>query len=194
MYTGSSCNLSMLHQEDTNRYDSLIIRINTFINIEGFWFWLLDYILRVHLAALSSIFIMACLCFYINKDIDNPIIIIMYIIDLIYILRIILNFHLAYTNAYTGVVVYNARMIALRYLKTDFALDLISCIPIEVSFWLGNVSQYCKFLIFNRVCRFVLMFKYYNVCKKRLILSRHLRWSFLIYWTVFRLQLMANLW
>ncbi|GJQ67840.1 hypothetical protein Trydic_g16604 [Trypoxylus dichotomus] len=36
--------------------------------------------------------------------------------------------------------------------------------------------------------------KQIRTCQQRLILSKHLRWSYLIYWTMFRLQLMANMW
>ncbi|KAK9703896.1 Cyclic nucleotide-binding domain [Popillia japonica] len=157
-----------------SRYDKVVERVNNYINVEGFWYWLFDYMLNVHCAAITSIANMAFICIYLNRE-------------------ILLGFHIAYVDPNTGILELRSRKIVTRYLTTEFALDLFSCFPIEflVQF---VIPKFTKLSTFNRVFRFLLMSKYYRTCKQKLILSKHLRWSYLIYWSMIRLQLIASIW
>lgn len=187
----SSC-YSYPDQQSESRYDKIIKRINKFINIQSFWYWLFDYLLNVHLAALASIFHMALVCIYLKKEIRDTFLILFYIVDVIFYLKIFLGFHLAFVEPSTGLLVLKAEFIIKRYLTTNFALDLLTCLPIEIV--ANYFTVHVKLYTLNRVGRFLFMTNYYSTCKQKLILSKHLRWSYLIYWTMFRLQLMASIW
>lgn len=49
------------------------------------------------------------------------------IIDLLFIIDVLLNFNVAYYS--TGVLILDRKLIAMNYLKSWFALDLVSSIP-----------------------------------------------------------------
>lgn len=176
-----------------SRYDKVVERVNNYINVEGFWYWLFDYMLNVHCAAITSIANMAFICIYLNREVHMSLLILFYAFDSIFWLKILLGFHIAYVDPNTGILELRSRKIVTRYLTTEFALDLFSCFPIEflVQF---VIPKFTKLSTFNRVFRFLLMSKYYRTCKQKLILSKHLRWSYLIYWSMIRLQLIASIW
>lgn len=189
----SSMSKVIVEDQMETRYDKIISKINRFINVESFWFWLYDYILNVHIASIASILILAFSSVYFDKDASNTLVVLFYLVDVIFYIKIFLGFHVAYVDTTTGLLELKAKKIALRYLKTNFALDLFSCLPIELVV-LYFTTKYVKIATFNRVSRFWFMYKYYTACKQKLILSKHLRWSYLAYWTMFRLQLMASAW
>ena len=54
------------------------------------------------------------------------------IIDVVFLVDIILTFCTTFTDSFTNVEVFDHKRIALKYLKSWFVIDLISCIPFDI--------------------------------------------------------------
>ena len=166
--------------------------INKYIDQENFWFWLFDYVLSVHLSAISSITHMAFTI--INTDLSSTTVLTMvYLVDFLFYSKILFGFTLSYVDSSSGIKMVRAKQIVKRYLKNEFAFDLFVCFPFEMLIYFHR-SSYVRFGYLNRVCRFYYAYKYYNMCVHKLNISKHLRWSYISYWTIFRVQVMANAW
>ena len=55
-----------------------------------------------------------------------------YLIDILFIVDIIVNFRTSYTNALTGYEILDPKMIAATYLKGMFWIDLLSVLPFDL--------------------------------------------------------------
>jgi hypothetical protein len=54
------------------------------------------------------------------------------IIDMLLVLDMLVNFFLVYFSTNPGVMIYDRRRIAMHYLRTTFALDLLSSVPLDL--------------------------------------------------------------
>jgi hypothetical protein len=54
------------------------------------------------------------------------------IIDMLLVLDMLVNFFLVYFSTNAGVMIYDRRRIAMHYLRTTFALDLVSSVPLDL--------------------------------------------------------------
>ena len=65
------------------------------------------------------------------EEIDTTLTIIEYVVDAFFFIDILINFFTAYYNSNNELVT-DKFMIAKRYLRTWFLIDLIGCIPIQL--------------------------------------------------------------
>jgi potassium voltage-gated channel Eag-related subfamily H protein len=67
-----------------------------------------------------------------NKTMDDvPLLVVDSIVDVIFFIDIILNFHTTFVGA-GGEVVSDPKIIRMNYLKSWFVIDLLSCLPYDV--------------------------------------------------------------
>lgn len=67
-----------------------------------------------------------------NKTMDDvPLLVVDSIVDVVFFVDIILNFHTTFVGT-AGEVVSDPRIIRMNYLKTWFVIDLLSCLPYDV--------------------------------------------------------------
>lgn len=62
---------------------------------------------------------------------DVPLLVVDSIVDVVFFLDIVLNFHTTYVSQ-TGEVISDPRLIRLNYLKSWFVIDLLSCLPYDI--------------------------------------------------------------
>lgn len=127
------------------------------------------------------------------------IILLLYCMDVLYILNIYLNFHTRFENEY-GILITDRKQIASRYLKakTGFFLDLASTIPIEIlslifiksqMFW--KIWSYCRC---NRFIRMFFVISYFQARNQQLNINvTMMRTVQLIVWTSLILQGLTTL-
>ncbi|GKV00222.1 hypothetical protein SLEP1_g12955 [Rubroshorea leprosula] len=70
-----------------------------------------------------------------------------------FLLDIVLQFFLAYRDSQTYRMVYNRNQIALRYLKSNFILDLLACLPWDVIYKASGRKEEVRFLLWIRLYR-----------------------------------------
>jgi len=67
-----------------------------------------------------------------GKTMDNvPVLVIDSLVDIVFFVDIMLNFHLTFVGS-AGEVVSEPRIIRMNYLKGWFVIDLLSCLPYDV--------------------------------------------------------------
>ena len=67
-----------------------------------------------------------------NKTMDQvPLLVIDSIVDVVFFLDIILNFHTTFVGP-TGEIISDPKTIRMNYLKSWFIIDLLSCLPYDV--------------------------------------------------------------
>ena len=62
---------------------------------------------------------------------DVPLLVVDSIVDVVFFLDIVLNFHTTYVSQ-TGEVISDPKLIRLNYLKSWFVIDLLSCLPYDI--------------------------------------------------------------
>lgn len=85
---------------------------------------------------------------------DVSLLVIDSIVDVVFFLDIVLNFHTTYVSQ-TGEVISDPKLIRLNYLKSWFLIDLLSCLPYDIfnafqdaeDVYLTFFINYYKFLI-----------------------------------------------
>ncbi|KAJ4706267.1 Potassium channel SKOR [Melia azedarach] len=70
-----------------------------------------------------------------------------------FLLDIILNFFLAYRDSQTYRMIYKRTPIALRYLKSSFIIDLLSCMPWDVIYKACGRKEEVRYLLWIRLYR-----------------------------------------
>lgn len=166
------------------------------ISTDNLWFRSYNYVVNVHIATLSSLLIATMIVRVGELDIAKYYHY-MHILDFIFAFKIIIGFHQSYVDPESGVQVRIFSSIWHRYIGSGsgFWLDLFTCLPFEVLTTIFDMGlDWYRWLWFNRTFRFVFMMKYYTNCKNTLIVSKHLRWSYLMYILLVMLQLMIILW
>ena len=67
-----------------------------------------------------------------NKTMDDvPLLVVDSIVDVVFFIDIILNFHTTFVGP-SGEVVSDPKIIRMNYLKSWFVIDLLSCLPYDV--------------------------------------------------------------
>ncbi|WOL01330.1 potassium channel KOR2-like isoform X2 [Canna indica] len=73
-------------------------------------------------------------------------------VQVIFLADVVLQFFVAFRNLHTYKMVYERRIITMRYLKGSFAIDLLGCFPWD-SIYKATGSEAIRFLIWLRVFR-----------------------------------------
>ena len=97
-----------------------------YCSFKGIW----DNIIFI-LTLYTSIFVPYNVAFKSKTMDDVPLLVIDSVVDVIFFLDIVLNFHTTYVSA-TGEVVSDPKLIRLNYLKSWFIIDLLSCLPYDI--------------------------------------------------------------
>lgn len=166
-----------------------------FINSEFKWYKAYNYIMSVHLACISSMYFLHMIVIQSGKkpaSYDYC----KYFVDLIYLSKIYVGFHLTYIDPDSGIVVEDFRLIRERYMKSTFILDLFTCLPLKfcVTLFTKKFANRTEYLDLNRIGRFSFLFLYYLQFKKKIGTGQHLRWVFLLYLLTTLLQIITCIW
>lgn len=162
-----------------------------------------NYITSVHLASISSLIYLFLIVIlnWKNEALSNTVIWIIFSLtwcnDFIFSFNLYIGFHLAYRDPESGLKVTNFGMIGRRYFcsLSRFWLDLLTCIPVDaLMFIFIHENNTLRYGFINRTFRFLYLTKYYMYQQHNLNLRAHLRWTYLIYWILYTVQVMACLW
>ena len=115
--------LPQYRQETPKTPPHIILHYCTF---KAFWDWII-----LLLTIYTSIFVPFNVAFKSKTMDDVPLLVIDSVVDVIFFLDIILNFHTTYVSG-TGEVISDPKLIRLNYLKSWFIIDLLSCLPYDV--------------------------------------------------------------
>lgn len=154
-----------------------------------------------------KIFVLVIVCFigfmielYQKNSLDTHIYILttLYIFDLIFIINIYLNFHVAYYDDF-GILVTDLKKISKRYRRKKFGfwMDLISCLPIEVIaffFSTDTATSLWTFGRWNRTIRVIHVIRYFHAINNKLHINVLLmRTVYLSIWITVVVQLIMNI-
>ena len=79
----------------------------------------------------TSVFVPFNVAFKSKTMDDVPLLVVDSIVDVVFFLDIVLNFHTTYVSN-TGEVISDPRLIRYNYLKSWFVIDLLSCLPYDI--------------------------------------------------------------
>jgi hypothetical protein len=79
----------------------------------------------------TSIFVPYNVAFKSKSMDDVPLLVIDSVVDVVFFLDIVLNFHTTFVSA-TGEVISDPKLIRWNYLKSWFIIDLLSCLPYDI--------------------------------------------------------------
>jgi len=90
---------------------------------------------------------------------DVSLLVIDSIVDVVFFLDIVLNFHTTYVSQ-TGEVISDPKLIRLNYLKSWFLIDLLSCLPYDIfnAFQDAEDVYYLNFYHYHKFLNLLLMF------------------------------------
>ena len=88
------------------------------------------------------------------------------IIDVLFFIDMILTFCTTYTHELTNVEVFDHKKIALKYLKSWFIIDLLSCLPFDLM-----VPGQANFNILTRIIRTSRMYKLHRLLRLLKVLN-----------------------
>ncbi|KAK6154114.1 hypothetical protein DH2020_013753 [Rehmannia glutinosa] len=81
----------------------------------------------------------------------------LFVLDIVgqvaFLVDIILQFFVAYRDSHSYKMVYNHNLIALRYLKSHFILDLLGCMPWDIIYKVVGRKEEVRWLLFIRLTR-----------------------------------------
>lgn len=174
-------------------FDKLVISINH----TDKWYSIWEYLVCVHIASISSIFVMhLVLMGTLDESKDIYVKVFIYSLDVIFLLQIYFHFNLTYTDHELGITVDNHRLIFKKYISSfTFWGDTFTIFPLKffTSLFTANESI-LKYAMINKIFRFIFLIQYYNYCKEILTVKNHLRWTYLIYWMAISIQMLTCLW
>ena len=75
-----------------------------------------------------------------NLIVDDPLVIVDYIVDVMFIIDIFINFRTTFVDTNDEVVSDPCR-VAVNYMKNWFIVDLLAAIPFELLIMIGNTNQ-----------------------------------------------------
>ena len=75
-----------------------------------------------------------------NYAYNDPLVIVDYVVDIMFIIDIFINFRTTYVDSNNEVISSPCR-IAVHYVKTWFIIDILAAIPFELLFMIGNTEQ-----------------------------------------------------
>lgn len=80
-----------------------------------------------------------------NFPLSDPLVIVDYVVDIMFIIDIFINFRTTYVDGNNEVISSPCR-IAVHYIKTWFIIDMLAAIPFELLFMIGNTEQVHRLL------------------------------------------------
>lgn len=165
------------------------------INPTNPYYMVYNYIINVHLATISSLFIMTLVVTTEHEQIVKYHVYI-YLLDAIFSIKICIGFHVTYLDQDSGLFVTQYSRIWRRYLKSlsGFWLDLATVLPFELIAYFVFTKSTINYFLMNRTCRVLFLIKYYTNCKNTLTVSRHLRWTYLVYLMILLPHVNACIW
>ncbi|KAJ0034951.1 hypothetical protein Pint_24798 [Pistacia integerrima] len=86
--------------------------------------------------------------------------------QLAFLLDIILQFFLAYRDSQTYRMVYKRTPIALKYLKSSFIIDLLSCLPWDIIYKASGRKEEVRYLLWIRLYRVRKVIEFLNNMEK----------------------------
>lgn len=75
-----------------------------------------------------------------NYTYSDPLVIVDYVVDIMFVIDIFINFRTTYVDGNNEVVSSPCR-IAVHYMKTWFIIDMLAAIPFELLFMIGDTEQ-----------------------------------------------------
>lgn len=119
------------------------------------WDWIILF-----LTFYTSVFVPFNVAFKSKTMDDVPLLVVDSIVDVVFFLDIVLNFHTTYVSQ-TGEVISDPRLIRLNYLKSWFVIDLLSCLPYDIfnAFQDAEDVIFLQLLSFSRLSISFLMMK-----------------------------------
>lgn len=115
--------LPQYRQETPKTPPHIILHYCTF---KAIWDWII-----LLLTFYTSVFVPFNVAFK-SKSIDDiPLLVADSIVDVVFFLDIILNFHTTFVSQ-TGEVISDPKLIRLNYIKSWFVIDLLSCLPYDI--------------------------------------------------------------
>ncbi|XP_031115860.1 potassium channel SKOR-like [Ipomoea triloba] len=73
--------------------------------------------------------------------------------QIVFLVDIVVQFFVAYRDSQTYRMVYKRSPIALRYLKSHFVIDLLSCMPWDIIYKAVGEKEEVRYLLWIRLCR-----------------------------------------
>lgn len=154
------------------------------------WYQIMDF----HIAAIASIVLMYFI--FLGPEWFNLYFnILKYCTDVLYLTKFYVGFSLTYTDPESGLIITDKKMIAIRYVKSIFWLDIFTILPMELIPILMKTSyMYRRVFAINRLFRIIYVILYYEKRRFKLKGLAVVRWSFLIYTVYFVLQVLTSIW
>nr|XP_022912668.1 uncharacterized protein LOC111423625 [Onthophagus taurus] len=175
------------------RYHKYLERFNRILPVTGMKYKYWKYIVCVHISFITSTASLLNLCINIKTPTPLVLMLLFSLSDVIFAINLLIGFSMYYQDPYSGVLEKIGKNIAIKYLKSYFTFDLLICFPFEQIGSLFMTSG-SKLFGINRIIRYYYLVDYYNQCNAKLTVSKHLRWTYLLYKTLFYIQLTANVW
>ncbi|KAM5558133.1 potassium channel SKOR [Rosa sericea] len=99
----------------------------------------------------------------------------LFVLDIVgqvaFLVDIILHFFLAYRDSQTYRMVYKRNLIALRYLKSGFIVDLLGCMPWDNIYKACGRREEVRYLLWIRLCRVRKVTKFFRDLEKDIRIS-----------------------
>ncbi|XP_021909583.1 potassium channel SKOR-like isoform X2 [Carica papaya] len=83
-----------------------------------------------------------------------------------FLIDIVVHFLLAYRDTHSYRMVYNRKLIALRYLKSRFSVDLLGCLPWDAIFKACGGKEPVRYLLWIRLSRAVRVTEFFEKLEK----------------------------
>lgn len=169
--------------------------IKLLVKPDSTFFKYYDIIMNVHLACLSSMFLLHMIVIH-PSPYPLYYTVTKYFLDCLYFSKIIIYMHLIYIDPESGIKVEDLRKIRKRYIKSTFILDVFTVIPIAliITYIPANLQSEKEYFELNRVFRFFYLFIHAAQRKKKISSSQLFRWFYLLYVLTFLLQFLTCIW
>lgn len=173
---------------------TLIRAIQKKISHNNQYYKIWQHIMEFHLAAMSSI-LMNYFIFMGPQNVRIFFMTFKYTMDVAYLSMFYFGFRTTFTNSETGIVESDTKLIAMRYLKSLFWLDLLSVLPLDLTaLFFGFSYRQQRYMSANRLLRYFYVILFYAKNKYKLKGIAFVRWSYLIYNIMFVIQCLTSLW
>ncbi|CAM8995843.1 unnamed protein product [Rhodiola kirilowii] len=83
-----------------------------------------------------------------------------------FLLDIVIHFFLAYRDPHSYRMVYSRKLIALRYLKSRFLVDLLGCFPWDAIYKVGGRKEILRYLLWIRLSRALRVTEFFEKMEK----------------------------
>ncbi|XP_065168991.1 uncharacterized protein [Atheta coriaria] len=165
-----SSTIQVLPPTHTTRYTRFFKKLQQSLHRSRGGFRTYYYLLNVHLSAFSTMFILILQMVAMHEDLSYHFYIILYLLDAMFIVKILLSFTLPFVDATSGIVVVKMKTIIF---SSEFHVALLTS---------------------NRILRIILFARYYNRSRVSNNLTHSLRRIFIAYITLIYLQFTTNVW